>query len=91
MDYPLTVGIVTFDPKEDIAVRYKDLKDQAEGLSQWDLIIKRAQPRHSGTYECQISAQNVYTHYVYLKVLGKYIKTGGMIVSMQYYTTKTQK
>jgi hypothetical protein len=42
-----------------------------EGLTQWDLIIKRAQPRHSGMYECQISAKNVYTHYVNLKVLGK--------------------
>lgn len=69
MDYPLTVGTVTFDPKEDISVSFKDLKDQMEGLTQWDLIIKRAQPRHSGMYECQISAKNVYTHYVNLKVL----------------------
>lgn len=69
MDYPLTVGTVTFDPREDISVSFKNLKDQVEGLTQWDLIIKRAQPRHSGMYECQISAKNVYTHYVYLKVL----------------------
>lgn len=72
MDYPLTVGIVVFDPKEDITVSYKDLQEEAEGLSQWDLVIKQAKPRHSGSYECQISAKIVYTHYVYLKVLGKY-------------------
>ncbi|XP_071167887.1 zwei Ig domain protein zig-8-like isoform X1 [Mytilus edulis] len=69
MDWPLTVGIVTFDPKEDISVSYKDLKKQEEGLTQWDLIIKHAKPRHTGMYECQISAKNVYTHYVYLKVI----------------------
>lgn len=71
IDYPLTVGKTTFDQREDLSVNYKDLKDQEKGLSQWDLIIKQAKPRHSGMYECQISSKKVYTHYVYLKVLGK--------------------
>lgn len=69
IDYPLTVGKTTFDQREDLSVNYKDLKDQEKGLSQWDLIIKQAKPRHSGMYECQISSKKVYTHYVYLKVL----------------------
>ena len=80
MDWPLTVGIVTFDPKEDISVSYKDLKKQEEGLTQWDLIIKHAKPRHTGMYECQISAKNVYTHYVYLKVIGKFIHVENILI-----------
>ena len=40
---------------------------------QTDLIIKHAQPTHSGLYECQISSTKIYNYIVQLNVLGKYI------------------
>lgn len=73
MDYPLTVGSMTFEPKEDITVTFKKMKKRPR--TQYDLSIKRAQPRHSGKYECQISSSDVYVHHVNLKVLGKYLQT----------------
>lgn len=39
---------------------------------QTDLIIKHAQPSHSGLYECQISSTKIYNYIVQLNVLGKY-------------------
>lgn len=38
---------------------------------QTDLIIKHAQPSHSGLYECQISSTKIYNYIVQLNVLGK--------------------
>ncbi|KAK3098679.1 hypothetical protein FSP39_021910 [Pinctada imbricata] len=66
MHYPLTVGKLTFLPEEDISVEFNDFKN---GVTEWNLVIKRAAPKHSGTYECQISAKKLYTHHVYLHVL----------------------
>lgn len=69
MDYPLTVGTFVFEKDDHISVDHQNFPgDEAE----WNLIIKRAQPRHSGTYECQISATTVHTYHVHLHVLGKY-------------------
>ena len=68
MDYPLTVGRVVFDSEEDLSVEFND---EHNGITEWNLVIKRVQPRHAGTYECQISAKKIYTHHVYLHVLGK--------------------
>ncbi|XP_021343650.1 zwei Ig domain protein zig-8-like isoform X2 [Mizuhopecten yessoensis] len=66
LDYPLTVGTLLFDNQEDLSVDHKKLRGM---VTQYNLIIKRAQPRHSGKYECQISATNIHTHHVYLTVL----------------------
>ncbi|XP_033749491.1 uncharacterized protein LOC117334133 isoform X2 [Pecten maximus] len=66
LDYPLTVGTLLFDPQEELSVDHKKLRGM---VTQYNLIIKRAQPRHSGKYECQISATNIHTHHVYLTVL----------------------
>ncbi|XP_069137284.1 zwei Ig domain protein zig-8-like isoform X4 [Argopecten irradians] len=66
LDYPLTVGTLLFDPQEELSVDHKKLGGM---VTQYNLIIKRAQPRHSGKYECQISAKNIHTHHVYLTVL----------------------
>ncbi|XP_022334201.2 zwei Ig domain protein zig-8-like isoform X2 [Crassostrea virginica] len=66
MDYPLTVGTFVFEKDDHISVDHQNFPgDEAE----WNLIIKRAQPRHSGTYECQISATTVHTYHVHLHVL----------------------
>lgn len=68
-DYPLTVGLTTFDPKEDMSVSFQQI---TEYRSRWDLVIKRVEMKHKGLYECQISATVVHTHHVYLNVLRKY-------------------
>ena len=34
-------------------------------------MIENVQESHAGTYECQISASNIYTHNVTLNVIGK--------------------
>ncbi|KAJ8303932.1 hypothetical protein KUTeg_017515 [Tegillarca granosa] len=65
-DYPLTVGLTTFDPKEDMSVSFKQI---TEYQTHWDLVIKRVEMKHKGMYECQISATVVHTHHVYLNVL----------------------
>lgn len=66
MDYPLTVGTFVFEKDEHISVDHKTISDN---IAEWNLIIKRAEPRHSGTYECQISATRVLTYHVHLHVL----------------------
>lgn len=66
MDYPLTVGTFVFEKDDHISVDHKTLSSD---VAEWNLVIKRAQPKHSGTYECQISATNVLTHHVHLHVL----------------------
>ncbi|XP_061172800.1 uncharacterized protein LOC133182095 isoform X2 [Saccostrea echinata] len=66
MDYPLTVGTFVFEKDEHISVDHKAISDN---IAEWNLIIKRAEPRHSGTYECQISATRVLTYHVHLHVL----------------------
>ncbi|KAL3866924.1 hypothetical protein ACJMK2_044171, partial [Sinanodonta woodiana] len=64
---PLTIGKEVFAPEERMQVDYKMISSIE---SQWDLQIKNVQKRHAGTYECQISATELYTQYVYLVVLG---------------------
>lgn len=66
MDYPLTVGTFVFEKDDHISVDHKTLSSD---VAEWNLVIKRAQPQHSGTYECQISATNVLTYHVHLHVL----------------------
>jgi hypothetical protein len=70
MDYPLTVGTFVFEKDDHISVDHQDISDD---VAEWNLIIKRVQPRHSGTYECQISSTRVLTYHVHLHILGNYV------------------
>ena len=75
--YPLTIGKETWTSDKDISVFYTRYNDTDEG---WDLVIKEAKPRHTNTYECQISTMKSNRRYVHLTVLGmvwynKYRKT----------------
>ncbi|XP_056020489.1 uncharacterized protein LOC125652343 isoform X2 [Ostrea edulis] len=59
---------------------YADIEEMSVDVSrfhkfdrvQTDLIIKHAQPRHSGLYECQISSTKFYNYSVQLNVLDTY-------------------
>ncbi|KAK3096969.1 hypothetical protein FSP39_005246 [Pinctada imbricata] len=64
-DYVLSIGTMMYAPNDEMSIDYRTFP---RDRTQWDLIIKRAQPEHSGTYECQISAAKVYTYYVRLTV-----------------------
>ncbi|XP_048737089.2 hemicentin-1-like isoform X2 [Ostrea edulis] len=66
MDYPLTVGTFVFEKDDHISVDHQDISDD---IAEWNLIIKRVEPRHSGTYECQISSTRVLTYHVHLHIL----------------------
>lgn len=59
-----------YAPNEEMSIDYHENDPITTSIN---LIIKRANPSHSGTYECQISAANVYTYHVNLTVLSKYI------------------
>lgn len=85
MDYPLTVGTFVFEKDDHISVDHKTLSSD---VAEWNLVIKRAQPKHSGTYECQISATNVLTHHVHLHVLGNYLD---LILLILYFYTFTYR
>lgn len=64
-DFPLSVGGMMYAPNEEMSVDY-----QENGrLTNNTLIIKHAQPSHSGTYECQISSSSVFTYHIKLTVL----------------------
>lgn len=66
--YPLTIGTETWTSDKDISVFYTKYNDTDEG---WDLVIKEAKPRHTNTYECQISTMKSNRRYVHLTVLDK--------------------
>ncbi|XP_076104012.1 zwei Ig domain protein zig-8-like [Mytilus galloprovincialis] len=64
--FPLSVGKMMYAPNEEMSIDYHENDPITTSIN---LIIKRANPSHSGTYECQISAANVYTYHVNLTVL----------------------
>ena len=49
-----------------------DYVKMSEARTKWNLVIKRAQPHHSGIYECQISAANPLTYRIFLRVLSMF-------------------
>lgn len=65
-DVPLTIGTSTFSQEDHMAIEVQKISEEE---SKWDLIIKDVQPRHAGTYLCQVTATKLYTHYVTLQVL----------------------
>lgn len=67
-DFPLSVGGMMYAPNDEMSVDFQ----QNGRYTNNTLIIKHAQPSHSGTYECQISSSIIYTYHVQLTVLSKY-------------------
>ena len=70
-DPPLTIGADTFTEEDEMSI---DVSKISEEESYWDLLIKDVRSRHAGTYLCQVTASKLYTHYVSLHVLGKYVQ-----------------
>ncbi|XP_063433100.1 zwei Ig domain protein zig-8-like isoform X1 [Mytilus trossulus] len=66
--WPLTIGTEAWTTDKDISVLYSVINKTDES---WDLVIKRAKPRHTNTYECQISSTKSNRRYVYLRVLAQ--------------------
>lgn len=64
-DFPLSVGGMMYAPNDEMSVDFQ----QNGRYTNNTLIIKHAQPSHSGTYECQISSSIIYTYHVQLTVL----------------------
>ncbi|CAC5378255.1 unnamed protein product [Mytilus coruscus] len=64
--FPLSVGKMMYAPNEEMSIDYHENDPITTSIN---LIIKQAKPSHSGTYECQISAAEVYTYHVNLTVL----------------------
>ena len=62
----MTVGEFAFvsDPK--FSVKHIPFREE------WNLIIDRVEPKHSGRYECQVSTKDDLVRYVDLKVISKY-------------------
>ena len=60
---PLTIGKMTFTEDKDYEVLHT-------GANNWNLLIKNVQPKHAGTYECQISTKDKMKRIVRLNVLG---------------------
>ncbi|KAH3741606.1 fibroblast growth factor receptor-like 1 [Dreissena polymorpha] len=65
-DVPLTIGKTIFEQENHIDIKFQQI---SEDDSYWDLFIKNVQPKHAGTYLCQVTASKLYTHYVTLHVL----------------------
>ncbi|XP_052100236.1 zwei Ig domain protein zig-8-like [Mytilus californianus] len=66
--WPLTIGTEPWTTDKDISVLYSVINKTDES---WDLVIKSAKPRHTNTYECQISSTQSNRRYVYLRVLAQ--------------------
>lgn len=66
MDYPLTIGEMTFSPDDEMSIDHSSLTMTS---STWDLLIKSAKPRHAGVYECQVSANHLIAQYITLNVV----------------------
>lgn len=64
--HPLTIGDLLWTSDKDFSVRHKK---HSRTLESWDLLIKNAQPKHSNTYECQISSIITHRRHVRLVVL----------------------
>lgn len=64
--HPLSINNSTWTSDKQFSVTYKRYN---ESLESWDLVIDNAQPRHSNSYECQISSIVTHMHRVYLTVL----------------------
>lgn len=64
-DFPLSIGNMMYAPHSEMSVDFQEKGHMTNST----LIIKRAQPHHSGIYECQISSTDVYTYHVRLNVL----------------------
>ena len=67
MDYPLTIGEMTFSPEDEMSVDHSRITRMS---STWDLLIKSVKPYHAGVYECQVSANHLIAQYVTLNVIG---------------------
>ncbi|KAK3578279.1 hypothetical protein CHS0354_010481 [Potamilus streckersoni] len=84
-EFPLTIGKEVFAPEEGMQVDYKMISFTE---SQWDLQIKNVKQRHEGTYECQISAREIYTQYVYLVVLEPRVYEQGLEINGTFIVDK---
>lgn len=70
MEYPLTIGEMTFSPDDEMTVDHSRL---TKSSSSWDLLIKSIKPEHAGIYECQVSSNHLIAQYITLNVIGMYI------------------
>lgn len=66
MDYPLTIGEMTFSPEDEMSVDHTQVTRTS---STWDLLIKSVKPHHAGVYECQVSANHLIAQYITLNVI----------------------
>lgn len=60
--HALTVGEFVFVSDPQFSVKHIPFRDE------WNLIIDRVQPKHSGRYECQVSTKEDIVRYVNLNV-----------------------
>ena len=66
-DFPHTIGLQVFTPNPRVSIEHVT---EARGLrTYWNLQIDKVRQEDAGTYECQVSAKNLYTTNVTLNVL----------------------
>lgn len=70
MEYPLTIGEMTFSPDEGMSVDHSQITRTS---SSWDLLIKSVKPHHAGVYECQVTSNHLIAQLITLNVIGMYI------------------
>ena len=64
--HALTIGEFVFVTDPQFSVKHIPFRDE------WNLIIENVQPKHSGRYECQISAKKDISRFVNLQVRSKF-------------------
>ncbi len=63
----LTVGRYTYTSDQ----RFRAINDP-QAAENWTLMVKYPQLRDSGVYECQISTTPHISHFIHLRVVGKW-------------------
>lgn len=83
---PLTIGLMTFADNSEYEVLHPN-----QDSPQWDLLIKNVQPKHEGSYECQISTKDKLKKIVHLHVIDiKRSSERAINISGQFHVDKGQ-
>lgn len=81
MEYPLTIGEMTFSPDNGMSVDHSQITHLS---SSWDLLIKSVKPEHAGMYECQITSNHLIAQYIKLNVVGMYQKNCSSLAALYH-------
>ena len=85
-EFPLTIGLQRFTPNRRISIDH--VKETRKMKTYWNLQISNVTREDAGTYECHISATEIYTTNVTLNVLGKfYLKNLSLSPSLSIFFT----